>query len=175
MRWLLSGVLFLVGAVILYPFAAGSYTPPGLTATAEPWSSALDPLWSLDWVAASALFIGTSCTIFGAGLLFWSKEEQRSIRHCWSWASILQAGLVLNVLLGAMLCLAVSLAVRSTADIATVGHLYLLCALVVSIGSYLAFALFFLEKPKLLYRTTLTLHAVEATAVVAVFVTGYGG
>lgn len=175
MRWMVSGALWVMAGVLLYPFFQGAFIgDQEAIPSGDPWGSALGPLWMLTLEGGAVLFVGAALIVLGVTIHFWNKEFQETSGAFLGWNSVLQAAFSLNVLLAAVLLLALSLAMRDASAAETVGSLYLLGCGAVFVGSFLAFALLWQKRSRLLYGSTLVLHLVEISSVVAVFLMGFG-
>ena len=186
MRWLMSGILFGLGAVLLHPFSGGAFIGTAHASPARtPWESALDPFWKLTPLGGAVLFAGVGCVVLAVAVLFGSRgasgrqppagHERRKDAAPGAWGRLLQVAFLLNVLLAAVLILAVSIASRRSAPDGTVGHIFLLACLVAGLGSILALTLILVRKRRLVFAATLALHLVEAGSLTAVYLKGLGG
>jgi hypothetical protein len=176
MTWLLSFLLFAASAVLLFLVGSGGFTSstPSANAPVDPWGVSLGPLWKLDPVGASLLVTAIICIVLSLALPIWrlTSSLRREISPRVRWSSVLTVSFLINVLLGAFLLLVLTFSWHHGASYDTVGHVLFLELLVFAIGSLLAFALFWLEKPVVLFASTFFVHLAEVGALTAVIVQG---
>jgi hypothetical protein len=177
MNWAISGVLFLLGTVLLFLLASGALAS-GLAPERldDPWGVVLSPLWRLDAAGVGALVAGVALVVFGTAIPLWTLETRsRPSSHATPWSTVAIVAFFLNVIVSGLLVIALTLAWRGGAPSATIGHLYTLSALVTIVGSFLAYGLVWQKKPRFLFASALFFHVVVAGVLGAVFVHGISG
>lgn len=175
MNWLVSIVLFALGVVLLFLLASGACVASvhGGGFGREAWEAALEPLWNFDAVGAGALLTAGVAVCLGVAIPVWTiADRERPEPEPTSWPVVLLVAFLVNVFVGAIVLLVLSVAWQNGAPEKVLGHLFALDVLIALVGSYLAFSLWWLEKPRMLYASTFTVHLLELGALATLFVEG---
>ena len=179
MRWIVSTLLLTLGVASLCYLSGGALVRKSASfAVDDGWGSALNPLWNISHIGGLVLNFGVAAIVFGAGVHFWRRDREPArggARHSNGWSPAIQVAFTLNVLVTAVLILCLTLAMRESASLATIGSLYLWVFVTALVGASLAFALIWLKKSRMLYASALTFHLVEVGAIATVFIMAFAG